>query len=129
MKFMQHGLSRKDKARLNQASEIAFTSDCKYKHGVVVTKGGRVVAVGVNSYRSLMDMSDFVPEDWRSEHAEMAGLRALGGDADGCTFFVSRVNNLKEERMSKPCRKCQAAMKSAGVKRVVYTIDSEMNFE
>ena len=126
MKFMQTGLSSKDKARLKQAKNIASTSDCDKMHGAVAEGGGRVIGVGVNSYRNSRHIYEEIPRDARSTHAEMACLRAIGGDARGATFYVARVNRSGEERMSKPCSYCQTHLIAAGVKRVVYTIDSEM---
>ena len=127
MRYMQDNLSVKDRSRLEQAKRIAAESDCNYKHGCVAVIGGRVVSVGVNSYRNDISVFDSIPEDTRSFHAEIACLKALGGKAEGATFYVARVNNHGEERMSKPCVDCQTALRSAGVKRVVYTIDSELN--
>lgn len=126
MKFTQVSLSVKDRKRLEQAKKIAATSTCTYKHGCVAVSGGRVIAVGVNNYRNSPEVFDHIPHVARSTHAEMAALRALNGVAQGSTFYVARVNRRGEERMSKPCNNCQIALKAAGVKRVVYTIDSSI---
>lgn len=130
MKSVQIGLSNKDKARLEHAKKVASLSTCKFKHGAVVVRGGRVLSVGVNSYRNFpMDFS-VMPRDSSSVHAEEAALAVLGGkDARGATMFVARVNNIGEERMSRPCSRCMRRLRKAGIKRIIYTIDSQVQFD
>lgn len=127
MKLTQVRLSRRDRSMLEQAKRIASTSSCRFKHGAVVVKGGRVLSVGVNSQRNDRDVYSTLPDGARQVHAEYAALRALGGDARGATVYVARVNNFGEARMSMPCSRCQTLLRLAGVKRVVYTVDMEMD--
>lgn len=126
MKYVEHNLSTKDRSRLEQAKRVAAVSDCDIMHGAVGVKGGRVLAVGVNSARNVRDIYDYIPEEARHEHAEEALLRALGVRAQGSTVYVARVNRAGEERMSKPCPRCAILLKEAGVRRVVYTLDSSL---
>jgi tRNA(Arg) A34 adenosine deaminase TadA len=128
MKFNTGSLSNRDRARLEQAKRIASTSSCGKKHGAVAVKGGRVVGVGVNSYQNDESLFEILPYNL-STHAEQACLRAIGNNARGATIYVARVSRTGEERMSKPCSACQKALKLAGVRRVVYTIESELTFD
>lgn len=62
-----------------------------------------------------------------SVHAEVAALRAWGGtNLRNATLYVARIGRDGTPMMSKPCANCQQALRDAGVKKVVYTIDSEM---
>lgn len=126
MKFAHNTLSVKDKARLNQAKNIAATSDCTHQHGCVAVKGGRTVGVGVNAYRNARSLFDIIPDEARSIHAEEACLRAVGSNARGATLYIARVNRFGEEMMSRPCARCMKQIKESGVKRIVYTIDSNL---
>lgn len=126
MKIIQSSLSNKDRSWLKMAKKLAAVGECKKKHGAVAVRGGSVISVGVNRYRHDRDYS-FVPDDARSFHAEAVCLRALGGEARGATLYVARVSKLTgKEMMSKPCDNCMELITNAGVKRVVYTIESEI---
>lgn len=126
MKFQQVRLSNQDRKHLDRAKKIASTSTCACKHGAVVVHGGRVIGVGVNSYSNDIHMYDHIPQNAWSVHAEIAALRSIKKDLHGAVMYAARVNNQGEERMSKPCVMCQIALKEAGIKRVVYTVDSSM---
>ena len=128
MKFTQGNLSRKDRRRLAQAKKIAATSDCGHMHGCVATVGGRVVGVGVNRYKNSMSLFDHTPRFGWSVHAEEACLKSIGGDAQGAVVYIARINRRGEEMMSKPCSSCMEKLQLAGVKRIVYTIDSSVEF-
>lgn len=82
--------------------------------------GGRVQAMGVN--QNTIDPF-FHPDASRlSIHAEEAALRRCKR-TQGAVLYVARVNNAGEPRMSRPCKNCMPKLISAGIKRVVYTID------
>lgn len=91
------------------------------RHGAIITLGGSVQAVGIN--KRTNDPYFNKNSHWLSEHAEMAALRKCTR-TKGATIFVARVNKHGEERMSRPCPKCMNLLKSAGIKKIVYTIDS-----
>lgn len=93
------------------------------KHGCVIVLGGSVQAMGINKRTN----DPFIHQNlhWLSEHAEMAALRRCKR-TKGAVLYVARVNNRGQERMSKPCSKCAKLLKEAGIKKVVYTIDSVM---
>lgn len=54
-----------------------------------------------------------------SAHAEARVLRKAGR---GATIWVSRVLHDGAWALAKPCKKCQALIRSYGVERVYYTI-------
>lgn len=120
-------LSNSHRKYLNQAVQLAEMSDCRYKHGAVIRKSGRTISVGINY--SVNDPNIFDDESVKEHaavHAEVAALNACRKvDLNGAIIYVARINKKGQEAMSKPCPRCQKALKERGVKKVVYTIDSE----
>lgn len=102
-------------------------SSCNQKHGAIILKGGRTLAVGINRHRNHPDhVPD--PKTQAAVHAEVAAIRACGDtDLRGATIYVARVNNHGAQMMSKPCKYCQKALSDAGIKKVFYTIDRSLD--
>lgn len=124
--YYKSSLSRKDRGMLNRAIELARTSDCRHRHGAVLVDGGRVLSFGVNSNKNdPMIVGDELLE--KSVHAEIAALRRHKGPLHNATIYVARVGRRDTPLMSKPCKNCQKALKDAGVTKVVYTVDNEMD--
>lgn len=72
-----------------------------------------------NSYKTWLE-----PVAPPSFHAEVAAIRQcnnLGIDTSGAILYVSRVNRMGEEKMSRPCVNCQKAIIDAKIRKVVYT--------
>lgn len=128
-------LSATDKQRLGRAISIAKTSQSKARHGTarhgaVIIAGGRTISTGVNIDRNdprLMD-DNAVRRKYAAVHAEVAAIRNAGRGANlkGATIYVARVTRTDTPAMSKPCATCQEMLRERGIKKVVYTIDSEM---
>jgi deoxycytidylate deaminase len=88
------------------------------KHGCVITKGGRVKALGINKFRNH---PAFVKDYLNcSTHAEMDAL-SRAGDCRGAVIYIARVNNHGQTRLSRPCNKCYTSIMKAGFKEVIYT--------
>lgn len=120
MYYPATSLSRKDQSMLNRARQVAKTSTCKTMHGAVIVKGGRVISVGVNSYRNH-PLTVTTPSSESSTHAEIAAMKACNTDLRGCIIYIARVNRKGEDRMSMPCVECNKAIIKAGFKKIVYT--------
>lgn len=83
--------------------------------------------MGVNSYRN--DPSMFgIPGCHYSTHAEVAALKAMpeGINLKNATMYVARISKGGNAAMSAPCVECQEALKKAGIRKVCYTIDKEI---
>ena len=121
-------LSARDKHELNRAIEAAKTSKCNQKHGAVIKAGGRILAVEVNRKRNDPTIvAD--PKREAAVHAEIAALRSCGNTSvAGGTIYVARWGKKNKPLMSKPCERCQAALREAGIKKVIYTISNFMEF-
>jgi tRNA(Arg) A34 adenosine deaminase TadA len=126
-------LSVRDKRWLEKATELARLSTCRQKHGAIIVKGGRIVGVGVNTFRNL-PISDF-PSDSYTTHAESAALRSVKqyrqvgkiGHTDtdflvGSKLYVARVNRRNVASLSRPCDGCYSELLKAGIKEIIYTV-------
>lgn len=102
---------------LIMAMGVATQSTCRYKHGAVVVKHGKVLGAATNRTKN-----DPKYVDWRcsSIHAEIAALKRARFPRRS-TVYVARVNALGESRMSKPCANCQEVLDSFRCK-VEWTI-------
>lgn len=112
--------SRRNKKFLNLALKAAAASDCNHKHGCVVTKGGRVMAIGINKWRNEM-LS--IEEDKRNQVlsvcAEYDALSRVD-DARGAIVYIARAAKSGPAN-SRPCSRCQKLLIERGVKAVIYT--------
>lgn len=99
---------------LNLAARVARRSSCPtYKHGAVVEKGGRVLALAPNSNVPVRGML--------STHAEFAALRRAGEAARGADIYVARARGGTSTSLSKPCPSCATWIAFYGVARVFHT--------
>lgn len=55
-------------------------------------------------------------------HAEESALKYCNR-TEGAVAYVARINTKGEPRQSRPCPRCMQALKDAGIKRVIYTIN------
>jgi deoxycytidylate deaminase len=117
-------LSRSQRSFLDLATKVAETSDVNRQHGAVVVRGGRVLSVGINRYRSrhttVSESTEYDPNI--STHAEADALSRVP-DPRGATIYVARVDKQGRPRFSRPCENCTNLLEEAGVKRVIYTTD------
>lgn len=124
-------LSRKHKKFLDRAITLSRMSGCReYKHGAIIVKNGNTIAVGVNydvNDPSCID-DDVVARERASIHAEVAALNACRKtNLKGAVIYVARTTRaFGIPAMSKPCVRCQKALKKRGISHVFYTVDSEM---
>jgi tRNA(Arg) A34 adenosine deaminase TadA len=113
-------LSNSERRWLERACRLAAQSKENNKHGCIIVKSGNVMGVGVNTKRNQPGIIEEI--DCLSVHAEINALRNAG-NCSGGVAYIARVNSSGDKRQSKPCPSCLGALKLAGIKRVVYTID------
>ncbi|MGW7201534.1 hypothetical protein [Streptomyces chryseus] len=102
---------------MDLAIRQARRSDCRHKVGAVLVAGNRVLAASPNLPRN----SPVIDFRNASFHAEEAVLRRAR-NAAGATAYVARVNSSGIPLLSRPCRRCQDALKAAGILRVYFTV-------
>jgi len=115
------------------ARSIALKSDHPdHKHGAVLAKGGNILSVACNMLEFSQHAGLNRPfNDYTSGslHAEIAALRGKSKTATrGAVMYVIRLGGqgAKELRLSAPCEMCQNAMRAAGIKRVIYSVDNDI---
>lgn len=112
---------------LGKATDLAKLSSSKFRHGAIIVKSGRVLAVGINRDTNHPDIVTD-PLTGSSIHAEVAALKACKkSDLKGATIYIARVGKMGQQAMSKPCINCQKALIEAGIDRVYFTINDEMD--
>jgi deoxycytidylate deaminase len=106
---------------MDQAVNVARLSASRQRHGALIVKGGRVLAVGINSDRNHPSVcSD--PRQQASICAERAAIRACDGlDLRGAIIYSARVTK-RGVGLARPCERCEAAILEAGIKRVFWTV-------
>lgn len=122
VKELTTGLSRKDSSYLSLAKKVAQTSVMRNMHGAVIVKGNRVLSVGTNKFKNRPESIglDNIPHH-ASVHAEMDAILRFGGNIKGATIYVARVNRKGKERFSRPCPVCYAAIRKAGINKIIFT--------
>lgn len=104
-----------------RALDIAKQSTERKKHGVVIAKGRRVLAVGVNTNRNIPN-NVTNPKLHAAYHAEINALKQVRSmDLSDATLYSARVNALGEAVIAKPCDACWAVIIDRGLKKVYWT--------
>ncbi len=115
-------LSNNEKSFLSIARYFASKSDSRRKHGAVIVKSGRVLGTGFN--KDTNNPISVSPEHIKSHcsrHAEIEAIRDANWNVKGAVLYVARVNNLGQDRNSKPCTRCQVVIEETQIKKVIYT--------
>jgi tRNA(Arg) A34 adenosine deaminase TadA len=89
----------------------------QWKIGAVLVRGGSLISSGQNKYRNSPTIVDF---EGVSYHAEQIALRRAQ-ETDGATMYVARVTKSGGIGNARPCPRCQALMRDAGVHTVVWS--------
>lgn len=98
---------------------LKVAEDCgpeiKDKHGAVIVKGNKILALGTNRMCTHPES-----DKWKKKtlHAEQRVLIRLGAGAKGATLYSARFH---EQSISKPCEMCSELLREAGIHKVVYS--------
>lgn len=101
------------------------------RHGAIIYRSNSLIATGINSSRVQNKYVGFMEDKPPAYHAEEKAImnaRATIGsnDLSGMVLYVARSYKNGKAAMSAPCQKCQALIKEAGIKKVVFTV-GELN--
>jgi deoxycytidylate deaminase len=102
------------KELLNIAAKVAHKGsiDRTFKLGCVIKRRDGAIVKSSNNILKV---------PCHSGHAEVRALKKAGRHAQVlCVARIQRGNG--EWAMAKPCKRCQAKIRSMGVKKVIYTI-------
>lgn len=116
-------MSNRDLVMLSRAADIAKQSTERHKHGALIYKSGRVLGIGINTFRNRHPTMD-IPFSRYTVHAEIAALRSTGyrDNLQGATVYVARINREGGFMNSEPCAPCEQALMANGIKRVVFSV-------
>jgi deoxycytidylate deaminase len=96
---------------------------------VIIDKRGRVLSIGVNSYKKTNPlMKSYAIRAGNPEaqflHAEVAALIGLNHNDKQKAYKISIARALKTNQtgLAAPCPICQLALKDTGIKVVEYTM-------
>lgn len=89
------------------------------RHGAVIVRGGRVLAVGWNRSRCHDQWVLDRPRNVCTVHAEVVAGKQC--DLRGATVIVIRLTGTGQLGKSRPCEACWAWLDSAGVHRVIHS--------
>ena len=109
--------------RIELAIKIARANpEKKWKLAAVGCRGGRVVSVGMNSFQQNDSPPGTIHYSCLGRHAETEMLRLASKPPR--TVYVARVSKGGQLRLARPCKNCYAALRQAGVKKIIYTTNN-----
>lgn len=92
-----------------------------FRHGAVLVRKNRVVAVGYNSYKThplLAERTEFP-----YLHAETHAIFRYGMDnCEGLDLYVARINREGELQNSAPCLVCRTVIRDVGIANVYHSL-------
>ena len=104
---------------LQQAKKIANLSNERFKVGAIVTKGNRILGLGVNVNKTHPKSNG----RFKTLHAEHSAILDAGlNELQGSTVYVFRSTKDTLPANSKPCPSCYKLLKEAGVKEVYFSL-------
>jgi deoxycytidylate deaminase len=108
-------VSSRDRHWYSLAEKTARLSECRYRLGAVIVKGGNVLSIACNILRTHTSHVNWL--DWVvSIHAEHRACLLAQCNIVGATIYVARYKG----DTSKPCKSCYAAILESGIKEVCY---------
>lgn len=110
-------ITSRDIRYYNLALEIAKNSDCRYKHGAVIIRGGNVIATGINKI-TYNKYTKHYGGHCITIHAEMKAIMNAAQNVRGTTLYSARSKGHKA--ISTPCGVCTVLMLEAGIYHIVY---------
>jgi deoxycytidylate deaminase len=98
--------------------KVADHSDCQFRHGCVIVRGGKILAIGFNKRRNTSTLDVFSSY---TVHAEIDAISRTV-DARSATVYVARINKRGYPMLSLPCPACVEVLTKKGIKKCVYTV-------
>ena len=95
-----------------------YSNHEQHQVSCVIANKSNVISLGYNQLKTHTQST----HPYRSLHAEMAALIGLPYEqTKGCTAYVYRETKAGVKGLSKPCPACMLALKTAGIRKVVYS--------
>jgi len=118
--------SRSYPSLYSRAIIVAKKSDMEHRHACLIVKKREIIAEGFNKKSDMF-------EQIYSIHAEMDAISKLASRSKGytndCDMYVYRIGTdlcSNPTKLSKPCKRCEDAIRKVGIKRVYYSIEEQI---
>lgn len=106
---------------LDLAIDISSQSNSKHRVGAVIDGNygyGMAVNDATKTHPKLKSLG-YPPH--ANQHAEFRLIEKYPGSAKGSTVYIARTSVKGIIKIALPCPACEALLKKAGVKRIIYT--------
>ena len=126
-------MTKRERAHFGAAKAVSELSDHRIPVGAVVTMGSRIISSGSNSQsrchglQAKLDKEMFGDESRGPRHAELDALLPLirrGVDLSNAALYVYRQHKNGTLACARPCSRCEKLIRSAGLKRIFYTVEN-----
>jgi len=112
---------------LKEIDDHRFDDHLSFRLCAVLIRGGQVLSIGFNNGNRNGFVTAYSKNRWfTNTHAEMAAVLQVRSKIDlrGTKIFVARITRSGSVAMARPCNLCENVLYSYGIKRAIYTIDS-----
>lgn len=100
---------------IEMCAKIAHTVRYVQKFGVIIVKGGRILAKGKNNYETC-------------RHAEINAIgKNWASNLKDSTIYIVRIRKEQPFGLAKPCPKCEEIIRECGIRDIVYTTNDPIN--
>lgn len=111
----------RDEHLIKLALKVAAKSQHKFPMGAIIAAGNRILAFGINKYRTHpQQINHYTNDIGGSIHAELDAIISCC-NSNGATIYIARLFKDGTAGMAKPCVLCQNIIETAGIKKVVFT--------
>lgn len=111
----------RDEKFINLALKIAQKSEHHFPIGAIIAYGSCVLSIGINKYRTHPRQDNqYTKQKATSIHAELDAIISCH-NTKGATIYVARSLFNGSNGLAKPCKFCQDIIRTAGIKKIVYT--------
>lgn len=119
--FYDFPQSKNSYKRMNRTLQLAALSDMRQKHAAILYQGGRVMSVGINTFRN--NPMSCIPSDALSNHAEINCLKGIDFKGRVGTLYVARISSGGNMWVnSAPCPACVKYLELfTNIKEVIHT--------
>jgi deoxycytidylate deaminase len=119
----------KNKTIINVLQKIALDVEpvSNAKIAASITKRGKIISIGTNKNKTHPMQAKFAKHDLAIyQHAELSALINYLREEDiddlrKCDIFVVRTKKNGDLAMAKPCKGCQKALLTFGIKNIYYS--------
>lgn len=111
----------RDEKFINLAIKISKQSAHKFPIGAVITKGNKIISVGVNKNKTHPCQINYHLNKNGNIHAELDAIILCESDISNSVLYVARLLKNGDFGIAKPCSSCMKIIGNYGIKKIIYT--------